>query len=200
LASRSAPSSTSTSRRRSRRASPTRGSTGSCSRPTSGSSTTATKTAGFRHTGFDPRGALRGLGWQNVFALGTGAQYQASDALSLRLGYTFSLNPVGPADASFNIGSPTIIQHTIALGASYNVTKAFKLSLAYAHDFQSSVSGPDHPAVRRPRPRLLGPLHRHGRRRAPGRHGCVLIGGDRRTPQRFVEMPTWVAGARDRIS
>jgi long-chain fatty acid transport protein len=99
-------------------------------------------TNGFRHSGFDARGALRGLGWQNVFALGTGAQYQASDALSLRIGYTFSLNPVGSADASFNIGSPTIIQHTIAVGASYNVTKAFKISFAYAHDFQNSVSGP----------------------------------------------------------
>jgi len=99
-------------------------------------------TSGFRRSGFDQSGALRGLGWQNVFALGTGVQYQWTDAFSTRAGYTFNLNPVGPALTSFNVGSPTIIQHTVALGASYNVTQAFKLSLAYAHDFQNAISGP----------------------------------------------------------
>jgi long-chain fatty acid transport protein len=99
-------------------------------------------TAGFSHTGFNQFGALRGLGWQNVFALGTGIQYQWTDDFSTRIGYTFSLNPVGGALTTFNVGSPTIIQHTLALGASYNVTKTFKLSLAYAHDFQNAISGP----------------------------------------------------------
>jgi long-chain fatty acid transport protein len=100
-------------------------------------------TNGFRHGGFDNQtGALRGLGWQNVFALAMGAQYQWTDAFSTRIGYTFNLNPVGPSLTSFNIGAPTILQHSIALGASYNVTKAFKISVAYAHDFQNSISGP----------------------------------------------------------
>jgi long-chain fatty acid transport protein len=99
-------------------------------------------TDGFRHGGFNIQGAVRGLGWQNVFAMGTGIQYQWTDAFSTRIGYTFNLNPVGPAMTSFNIGAPTIIQHTLALGASYNVTKALKVSLTYAHDFQSSIAGP----------------------------------------------------------
>jgi long-chain fatty acid transport protein len=99
-------------------------------------------TDGFRQSGFNNQGALQGLGWQNVFAVGTGIQYQWTDAFSTRIGYTFNLNPVGPALTSFNIGSPTIIQHTLALGASYNVTKALKLSLTYAHDFQNSINGP----------------------------------------------------------
>ena len=99
-------------------------------------------TDGFRHGGFNNQGALRGLGWQNVFALGTGIQYQWTDDFSTRIGYTFSLNPIGPAMTSYNIGAPTIIQNTLALGASYNVTKALKLSLTYAHDFQNSITGP----------------------------------------------------------
>ncbi len=100
-------------------------------------------TNGFRHGGFDNQtGALRGLGWQNVFALGTGAQYQWTESFSTRIGYTFNLNPVGPALTTYNVGSPTITQHSVALGASYNVTKAFKVSLTYAHDFQNSISGP----------------------------------------------------------
>jgi long-chain fatty acid transport protein len=100
-------------------------------------------TNGFRRGGFNNQtGALRGLGWQNVFALGTGAQYQWTDRFSTRIGYTFGLNPIGPAMTAFNIGSPTIIQHTIAVGASYNVTPAFKISLAYSHDFQNEITGP----------------------------------------------------------
>ncbi|MBV8557679.1 MAG: outer membrane protein transport protein [Planctomycetaceae bacterium] len=99
-------------------------------------------TNGFRHSGFDKTGAFRGLGWQNVFALGTGAQYQWTDTLSLRAGYTFSLNPAGNAVTSFNVGSPTIVQHTLALGASYDVTKALRLSFAYVHDFQNQIHGP----------------------------------------------------------
>ncbi len=99
-------------------------------------------TNGFRHTGFDKMGALRGLGWQNVFALGTGAQYQWSDTVTLRAGYTFSLNPAGNAVTSFNVGSPTIVQHSLSLGASYDVTKALRLSIAYVHYFQNSIQGP----------------------------------------------------------
>lgn len=99
-------------------------------------------TDGFRHGGFGQYGQLRGLGWQNVFALAVGAQYQWTDAFTTRLGYTFSLNPIGGAMTSFNVGAPNIVQHTIALGASYDVTTRFKLSVTYSHDFQNAISGP----------------------------------------------------------
>ena len=100
-------------------------------------------TNGFRRGGFDNKtGALQGLGWQNVFALGTGAQYQWTDKFSTRAGYTFNLNPVGSAMTTFNVGSPTIIQHSISIGGSYNVTPTFKISLAYSHDFQNAITGP----------------------------------------------------------
>ena len=100
------------------------------------------ETTGFRHTGFDPTGIARGLGWQDIFALGLGAQYQATDALALRVGYTFAMNPVGDAVTSFNIASPTIIQHSIAVGFTYNITPIWSVSGAYAHDFQNQISGP----------------------------------------------------------
>lgn len=109
-------------------------------------------TQGFEQSGFDQRGALRGLGWQNVFATALGAQYQWTDAFSTRIGYTFSLNPVGSSLTVYNLGSPNIIQHTIALGASYNVTQSLKLSLAYTHDFQNAISGP----IVQP---FVGPVH-----------------------------------------
>lgn len=109
-------------------------------------------TNGFRHSGFSSQGELTGLGWQNVFAVATGVQYRCSDALSVRGGYSFSLNPVGNAVTSFNIASPQIIQHTLTLGASYNVTSNLKFSLAYLHFFQNETMGP----IVEP---FVGPIH-----------------------------------------
>jgi long-chain fatty acid transport protein len=99
-------------------------------------------TNGFRHSGFGPDGALRGLGWQNVFAFALGTQYQWSDNLSLRAGYTFNHSPVGGSLTAFNLGSPTIIQHSLALGFSYDVSRSLRLSFAWSHDFQHSATGP----------------------------------------------------------
>jgi long-chain fatty acid transport protein len=99
-------------------------------------------TNGFRHSGFNPNGSVAGLGWQNLFALGTGVQYQFTDALSLRAGYTFSMNPAGNSVAVFSLLAPTIVQHSVAAGLSYNLTKSCKLSLAYVHFFENSIQGP----------------------------------------------------------
>src|SRR4029079_18169784 len=49
-------------------------------------------TNGFRRTGFNQDGSVAGVGWQNVFALATGVQYEATDALTLRAGYTYSMD------------------------------------------------------------------------------------------------------------
>jgi long-chain fatty acid transport protein len=99
-------------------------------------------TEGFRHTGFDNRGALRGLGWQNVFGLALGAQYLLTDTFTVRAGYNFALNPVGNAVTIYNVAAPTILQHSLAVGASYDVSQNLRLSLTYAHDFQNQVHGP----------------------------------------------------------
>jgi long-chain fatty acid transport protein len=99
-------------------------------------------TNGYRDTGYNAQGALRGLGWQNVFALALGAQYVLTDSLTLRAGYSFSLDPVGNAVTAFNLAAPTIVQNSIATGFSYAVNKSLTLSLAYSHDFQNSNTGP----------------------------------------------------------
>jgi long-chain fatty acid transport protein len=96
----------------------------------------------FSHTGFDPTGAVRGLGWRSVFSLALGAQYQWTDCLALRLGYTYNMNPIPDSNSTFNVASPTIIQHSISVGSTYKVTDCFLVSLAYVHDFENSISGP----------------------------------------------------------
>jgi long-chain fatty acid transport protein len=99
-------------------------------------------TEGFKQSGFSPTGAVQGLGWRSVFATAFGAQYQMSDSLSVRMGYSFNQNPIPADQSSFNVASPVILEHTVYLGASYHVTEALSLSLAYIHGFQNSSEGP----------------------------------------------------------
>jgi long-chain fatty acid transport protein len=99
-------------------------------------------TAGFRRSGFDRTGAVTGLGFRNVFAASLGAQYQVTDAASLRIGYTYNQDPITNAQSIFNVASATIIEHTLSLGASYKVTDTLSLSANYLHAFQNRIQGP----------------------------------------------------------
>lgn len=100
-------------------------------------------TAGFGDpAGFDASGAVTGLGWRSIFSVHTGAQYQATQRLVLRMGYQYNDNPIGSDEAFFNIASPLIVQHIVSTGLSYNLTDQLVFSMAYLHGFENSVSGP----------------------------------------------------------
>lgn len=99
-------------------------------------------TNGYQDKEFDPTGAFAGLGWKDVFGVSAGTQYQMTDTASVRAGYTYNTNPISDNQSFFNAGSPLIIQHGVNVGASYNLTSRFKVSIAYSHFFENSVSGP----------------------------------------------------------
>ena len=99
-------------------------------------------TAGFGDSGFAPNGALRGVGFKSIFAVALGAQYQMTDTLSVRMGYSWNENPISSNQTTANVASPLIIQHILSAGASYQVTDAFSLSAAYSHGFENSSTGP----------------------------------------------------------
>jgi long-chain fatty acid transport protein len=99
-------------------------------------------TVGFSQSGFDRTGALRGLGWDSVFALAVGAEYELTPCATLRLGYTFNTNPVRDERTIFNVGSPLLLEHGLYLGASYKIAECFRVSVAYAHGFDNSIRGP----------------------------------------------------------
>ena len=61
---------------------------------------------GFRQSGFSPTGAVQGLGFRSIFAVSVGAQYQMTDTLSLRAGYSYNENPLADSQSSFNVASP----------------------------------------------------------------------------------------------
>jgi len=65
-----------------------------------------------------------------------------TDRLTVRGGYSYGTNPIPDARASVNIASPTIIEHVLTTGASWNVTDDFALSVGYLFGPRNSISGP----------------------------------------------------------
>jgi long-chain fatty acid transport protein len=98
-------------------------------------------TPGFSASGFDATGAVRGLGWNSIFAMSLGAQYQLTDRITVGTGYTYNNNPIPDRQTFFNVASTTNLQHTVSVGASYRLTDALSLSLAYTHGFESTNTG-----------------------------------------------------------
>jgi long-chain fatty acid transport protein len=74
-------------------------------------------------------------------------QYQVTDKLVLRTGYTFNQNPITDSQAFFNVETSLIIQHWYSLGATYHWTDCVSTTVAYTHGFENTVTGPIyHPA------------------------------------------------------
>lgn len=82
-----------------------------------------------------------GLGWDSAFAVAVGGNYQLTDRVAVRAGYQYNTNPLENTRTLFNIQSPAIIQHTISVGTTVNLTDALSMSLGYAYGFQNSITG-----------------------------------------------------------
>jgi long-chain fatty acid transport protein len=99
-------------------------------------------TQGFGGSGFRPDGSVIGLGWRNVVAVATGLQYQLTDCLKVRCGYTFVENPIPNAQEEVNLGTSLIMEHFLSIGASYWIRQCVAIDIAYTHGFENSLSGP----------------------------------------------------------
>ena len=82
-------------------------------------------TAGF------PTGAVKGFGWKNINILSVGLQYKGIKKLPLRVGYTYSSNPIEDELAFFSIPATAVIANAFQLGFSYPITDNFMLNGVY---------------------------------------------------------------------
>src|SRR5262249_4341526 len=97
-------------------------------------------TSGLEDRGFTPDGAVRGLGWRSIFAVAVGAQYRVGDKLAVRAGYSWNQSPIPDGVSFINTVAPTIVEHTVYAGLSWNVTEDFALSIAYLHAFENAIA------------------------------------------------------------
>jgi long-chain fatty acid transport protein len=108
--------------------------------------------------------------WNDQWVLGIGAQYKATEKLSLRLGWNYGENPVEEHDGwdgSMNpmtgmpnsvatvqgktmptyfyetfriIGFPAVVEHHLTLGLGYRITESLSLEFGYVHAFEKTIS------------------------------------------------------------
>ncbi len=90
-------------------------------------------TNGFSETGWTPTASVKGFGWDNVSILSAGIQYKGIDKLPLRLGYTYSSNPISSDVAFFNIPATAIIKNAFQFGFSYAASSNISLDAVYHH-------------------------------------------------------------------
>ena len=60
-----------------------------------------------------------GFGWKSVDVWKLGAEFKASNALTLRAGYNHTDNPIGSRDVTFNILAPGVVTDHVTLGMTY---------------------------------------------------------------------------------
>jgi long-chain fatty acid transport protein len=101
--------------------------------------------AGFALEGDSPfasDGSLAGFGWQNVFVFNIGAEYSATDKVSLRVGYNHGDSAVTEDLVSVNLTSPAIVKDHVSFGLGWQPTRRFRIDAGYVVGFDNSVTGP----------------------------------------------------------
>ncbi|MDP3311915.1 OmpP1/FadL family transporter [Lutibacter sp.] len=90
-------------------------------------------TAGFEEKGWNPTGSVKGFGWKNVQILSLGLQYKGFSKLPLRIGYTYSSNPIDEELAFFSTPATAVIKNAFQFGFSHPLTENFTLNGVYHH-------------------------------------------------------------------
>lgn len=88
-------------------------------------------TEGFDKTGWTPTGSVSGFGWENISILSAGIQYKGIDKLPLRLGYTYSGNPIPEEITFFNIPACAIIKNAFQLGLTFEASDNWTFDAVY---------------------------------------------------------------------
>ncbi|MEK7254385.1 MAG: outer membrane protein transport protein, partial [Bacteroidota bacterium] len=105
------------------------------------------KTDGFEKTGWVigengyPTGAVAGFGWKNVNVVAAGLQLKMIEKLPVRLGYTFSTNPITEDNVFFSSAAPAVIEHAVQAGFTYQVNENLGFHFTYHRGLDAEVTG-----------------------------------------------------------
>ena len=88
-------------------------------------------TEGFEKSGWSNSGSVQGFGWEDMSMVSVGLQYKGINKLPLRIGYTYSTNPIKDELAMFSVLATTMVSNAYQLGFSYEVSESFKLDGVY---------------------------------------------------------------------
>lgn len=100
-------------------------------------------TDGFSTTGWTQTASVAGFGWENINIISAGIQYKGINKFPIRLGYTYSSNPINSDVAFFNIPATAIIKNAFQVGFSYEASERFTLDALFHYGASGdATSGP----------------------------------------------------------
>ncbi|MDX5583407.1 MAG: outer membrane protein transport protein [Aureibaculum sp.] len=91
-------------------------------------------TDGFEASGWNFDGgapSVAGFGWENISIISAGLQYKGIDKLPLRVGYTYSSNPITEELAFFSVPATAVIKNAFQFGFSYEATDNLRIDAVY---------------------------------------------------------------------
>ncbi len=100
-------------------------------------------TEGFEASGWTPNATVAGFGWDNVNIISAGLQYKRFSGVPIRLGYTYSSNPISSEMAFFNIPATAIIKNAFQVGIGIEAGEHFQIDSTFHYGFSGdATSGP----------------------------------------------------------
>ncbi len=101
------------------------------------------KTTGFDKKGWTNTYAVAGFGWKNISVVSAGLQYKALDKFPVRVGYTFSSNPISSEMAFFSTPATAVTKNAFQVGFGYELNSRTSFNAVYHHGTSSgNTSGP----------------------------------------------------------
>jgi long-chain fatty acid transport protein len=100
-------------------------------------------TEGFEAKGWEigdkgfPTGAVAGFGWKDMSIVSAGVQLKFFEILPIRLGYTFSSNPIDEELAMYSISAPAVIKHAFQVGFGVNIGEKVVINATYHRGMSS---------------------------------------------------------------
>lgn len=88
-------------------------------------------TEGFEKTGWTPTASIQGFGWDDMSIVSLGIQYKGVNKLPIRLGYTYSSNPIKDELAMFSVPATAVIANAFQFGLSYEFNDVMSLDAVY---------------------------------------------------------------------
>lgn len=88
-------------------------------------------TKGFEAKGWTPTGSVKGFGWKDMTVVSFGVQYKGINKLPLRVGYTYSTNPISEELAFFSTPATAVIKNAFQLGMGYQVSDKLTINGVY---------------------------------------------------------------------
>ncbi|MDX2288771.1 MAG: outer membrane protein transport protein [Hyphomicrobiaceae bacterium] len=84
-----------------------------------------------------------GFGWKDIDVIKVGAEYRATEALTLRAGYSWTQGPIEESDVFFNTLAPATPTHHITGGLKYDIDQNYSVELAGMYAPNQSIEGVD---------------------------------------------------------